>query len=93
MGVQAFYALWASELFPAKYRAAAQGSMLFVVRGGAAIWSVILIGIFNKSGFHAAGVIMIILLVIALIVGAIWTPKTQGKTLEEITKERYVDNY
>jgi inositol transporter-like SP family MFS transporter len=89
LGVQAFYALWASELFPAKYRAAAQGIMFFVVRGGAAIWSFVFIGIFNQSGFHTAGVIMIVLLAIALIVGAIWTPKTQGKTLEEITKERY----
>ena len=30
-GVQAFYALWASELFHARYRAAAQGLMFFVV--------------------------------------------------------------
>lgn len=89
LGVQAFYALWASELFPAKYRAAAQGIMFFVVRGGAAIWSFVFIGIFNKSGFYTAGIIMLVLLVIALVVGAIWTPKTQGKTLEEITKERF----
>jgi hypothetical protein len=32
---------------------------------------------------------MVVLLAIALIVGAIGTPKTQGKSLKEITKERY----
>ncbi|MDR0542293.1 MAG: MFS transporter [Dysgonamonadaceae bacterium] len=88
-GVQAFYALWASELFPAKYRAAAQGVMFFIVRGVAGIWSFIFLGIFDKSGFYTSGVIMVVLLVIALIVGATGTPKTQGKTLGEITKERY----
>ncbi|MDR3219461.1 MAG: MFS transporter [Dysgonamonadaceae bacterium] len=90
-GVQAFYALWASELFPAKYRAAAQGIMFFIVRGVAGIWSFIFIGVFDKSGFYTSGVIMVILLAIVLIVGAIWTPKTQGKSLKEITKERYGD--
>ncbi|GHT42749.1 sugar transporter [Bacteroidia bacterium] len=92
LGVQAFYALWASELFPAKYRAAAQGIMFFAARSGGAVWSFIFIDIFNKSGFYTAGIIMVVLMVIALIVGAIWTPKTQGKTLEEITKERYGEN-
>ena len=38
VSVQSFYALWASELFPAKYRAAAQGIMFFVVRGLSAVW-------------------------------------------------------
>ena len=31
--VQVFYALWGSELFPAKFRAGAQGLMFFIVRG------------------------------------------------------------
>ena len=25
-------------------------------------------------------------------IGFVWAPKTQGKTLEEITRERYGDN-
>ncbi|MDR1743207.1 MAG: MFS transporter [Dysgonamonadaceae bacterium] len=91
LGVQAFYALWASELFPAKYRAAAQGIMFFIVRGGAAIWGLVFTGIYGKQGegFFLAGCIMIGLLLFALIVGTIWAPKTQGKTLQQITEERY----
>lgn len=92
-GVQAFYALWASELFPAKYRAAAQGVMFFFVRGGAAIWSFVFIYIYEHLGFTSAGYVMIGLLAVALIVGAIWAPNTQGKTLDEIGKERYGDDY
>lgn len=93
LGVQAFYALWASELFPAKYRAAAQGVMFFFVRGGAAIWSLVFTGIYEKSGFETSGYIMIAWLAIALVVGTIWAPKTQGKTLKQITEERYGKNF
>lgn len=91
VSVQAFYALWASELFPAKYRAAAQGIMFFIVRGGAAIWGLVFVNIYgpNGEGFNLAASIMIGLLVFALVVGTIWTPKTRGKTLKQITEERY----
>jgi inositol transporter-like SP family MFS transporter len=91
LGVQAFYALWASELFPAKFRAAAQGIMFFIVRSGAAIWGLVFVGIYGKNGegFNLAGYIMIGLLLFALIVGTIWAPKTRGKSLQQITKERY----
>ena len=91
VGVQAFYALWASELFPAKYRAAAQGIMFFAVRSIAAVWGFGFVNIYgeNGEGFSTAAYIMIGLLIFALIVGAIWTPKTQGKSLQQITKERY----
>ncbi|MFY7840497.1 MAG: MFS transporter [Lacibacter sp.] len=91
ISVQAFYALWASELFPAKYRAAAQGIMFFAVRSIAAVWGFGFVNIYgeNGEGFSTAAYIMIGLLVFALIVGTIWTPKTQGKSLQQITRERY----
>lgn len=94
VGVQAFYALWASELFPAKYRAGAQGVMFFVVRTIAAIWGLVFVYIYgeNGEGFDTAAYIMVGLLLVALVVGTIWTPKTRGKTLQEITEERYGDN-
>ncbi|MEI8272482.1 MAG: MFS transporter [Paludibacter sp.] len=94
VGVQAFYALWASELFPAKYRAGAQGIMFFFVRGIAGLWGLAFVNIYGKNGegFNTAAYLMIGLLLIALIIGTIWTPKTRGKTLQQITKERYGDD-
>lgn len=94
ISVQAFYALWASELFPAQYRAAAQGVMFFVVRGIAALWGFGFVYIYgeNGEGFYTAAKIMMGLLVVALIIGTIWTPKTRGKTLQQITEERYGDD-
>ena len=91
VSVQAFYALWASELFPARYRAAAQGIMFFTVRSAAAIWGFIFVYIYGASGegFSLAAYMMTGLLIIALAIGTIWAPKTKGKTLQQITEERY----
>lgn len=94
ISVQSFYALWASELFPAKYRAAAQGIMFFVVRGLSAVWGLVFVYIYgeNGEGFALSAFIMMGLLIFSLLIGTIWTPQTRGKTLEQITKERYGDN-
>ena len=91
LSVQIFYALWGSELFPAKFRAGAQGLMFFLVRGLSAVWGLVFTGIYgeNGEGFTLAAWCMIALLLVSLIIGMIGAPKTQGKSLEQITKERY----
>ena len=92
---QCFYALWGTELFPTRYRGGVQGIMFFLVRGALGIWSLVGVGAImgdisaNPAGFFPAAVIMCAVLLISLVVGVIWCPKTQGKTLDEITIERY----
>jgi inositol transporter-like SP family MFS transporter len=65
--------------------------MFFAVRSIAAVWGLGFVNIYGEDGegFSTAAYIMIGLLMFALIVGAIWTPKTQGKSLQQISKERY----
>ena len=89
--VQIFYALWGTELFPAKFRAGAQGLMFFIVRGLSAVWGLIFTYIYgeNGEGFTIAAYCMIALLLVSLIVGFIGAPKTRGKSLSQITSERY----
>ena len=91
ISVQSFYALWASELFPAKYRAAAQGVMFFIVRGLSAAWGLGFVYIYGKQGegFTRAAWVMLLLLITSLIIGTVGAPNTRGKSLEQITKERY----
>ena len=91
--VQVFYALWGSELFPAKFRAGAQGLMFFIVRGLSAVWGLVFTYIYgeNGEGFTVAAYCMVALLAISLIVGVIGAPNTRGKSLDQITKERYGD--
>ena len=92
---QIFYALWGSELFPAKFRAGAQGLMFFIVRGLSAVWGLVFTYIYgeNGEGFTIAAWCMIVLLAISLIVGFIGAPLTRGRSLESITKERYGENF
>lgn len=94
LSVQIFYALWGSELFPAKFRAGAQGLMFFIVRGLSALWGIAFTLIYgeNGEGFTIAAWCMIILLAISLIVGLIGMPNTRGKSLDQITCERYGNN-
>ena len=91
ISVQSFYALWASELFPARYRAAAQGIMFFLVRGLSAAWGLGFVYIYGEQGegFTRAAWVMLVLLVISLVIGTVFAPETRGKSLEEITRERY----
>ena len=91
---QAFYALWASELFPAKYRAAAQGVMFFIVRSLSAVWGLCFVYIYGEhgEGFTVAAYCMVALLVISLLIGTVGAPETRGKSLEQITHERYGDD-
>ena len=91
ISVQSFYALWASELFPARYRAAAQGIMFFLVRGLSAAWGLGFVYIYGEQGegFTRAAWVMLVLLVISLVIGTVFAPETRGKSLEQITRERY----
>ena len=91
ISVQIFYALWGSELFPAKFRAGAQGLMFFIVRGLSAVWGLIFTSIYGEhgEGFTVAAWCMVALLLISLVVGVIGAPDTRGKALSQITRERY----
>ena len=92
---QCFYALWGTELFPTRYRGGAQGIMFFLVRAALGIWSLVGVGAImgdistNPAGFFPAALIMCAVLVVSLVVGVAWCPDTQGKTLDQITEERY----
>ncbi len=89
IGAQAFYGLWASELFPTRYRAGAQGAMFFIVRVGVGLWSFVFPTVLARLSFKVAGVTMLVFLVIALLIGVALAPETRGKTLDEIEEERY----
>lgn len=89
--VQIFYALWGTELFPAKFRAGAQGLMFFIVRGLSALWGLVFTFIYgeNGEGFTLAAWCMIGLLLLSLVIGVIGCPNTRGKSLSQITREHY----
>lgn len=89
IGAQAFYGLWASELFATRYRAGAQGILFFAARMATGLLSFFFPTMLVTVGFVPLGLLMIGLLLVAAVVGVLFAPDTQGKTLDEIEVERY----
>ena len=69
--------------------------MFFIVRGLSAVWGLVFTFIYgeNGEGFTLAAYCMVALLVVSLVVGLIGMPNTRGRSLADITKERYGDEY
>ena len=65
--------------------------MFFIVRGLSAVWGLVFTYIYgeNGEGFTLAAYCMVVLLVISLVVGLLGMPNTRGKSLSQITRERY----
>jgi len=89
IGAQAFYGLWASELFATPYRASAQGVMFCVVRSFTGLLSYFFPTLLAITGLTGVGLLLIGLLLVALIIGAVWAPQNRGKSLRQIELERY----
>ncbi|MFU8948152.1 MFS transporter [Mycetocola zhadangensis] len=88
IGAQAFYSLWTSELFATRYRASAQGVLFFLARMAVGILSYWFPTLLVEHGVPFVGWIMLGLLAASLLIGAIWAPRTQGRSLQEIEDER-----
>lgn len=87
---QAFYSVWSPELFATPYRAGAQGIVFFVVRLASGLISLIFpVILATSNGLLKDGLILIGCLVISTLVGTVWAPRTQGKSLAQIETERY----
>jgi inositol transporter-like SP family MFS transporter len=86
-GAQSFFQLWSAELFPTLQRATAQGVTFAVVRIGLGLWS-FFVPVLTATGFTTLAWILTGFLVASGLVGLIWAPRHEGKTLEQIQLER-----
>ncbi len=89
VGAQAFYGLWTSELFATRYRASAQGVLFLAARvlvGLLSVWFPVLLA---QIGLKGLGLLILGLLAASLLIGTVWTPRTRGKSLQQIEEERY----
>lgn len=89
IGAQAFYSVWTSELFATPYRASAQGVLFFAARCAVGVLSYWFPSLLREQGVPFVGTLMIALLVVAAVVGTVFAPRTQGRSLQEIERERY----
>ena len=92
ISVQLFFALWGVELFPFTYRAASIGVMFCVVRLLSALGGLGFSSVWESQGgdFITIGsIVMFAFLAASAYIGWRIAPETRGKTLGEISEERY----
>lgn len=86
-GAQSFFQLWSAELFPTLIRSTAQGLTFAVVRIGLGLWS-FFVPVLTQTGFTELAWILTGFLVVSGVIGTIWAPRHEGKSLEQIQAER-----
>ena len=86
-GAQSFFQLWSSEMFPTMLRSTAQGVCFAIVRIGLGIFS-FFVPMLNATGFSNLAIILTGFLVISGIIGWLWAPRNEGKSLDQLEAER-----
>lgn len=86
-GAQSFFQLWSAELFPTAIRSTAQGLAFAIVRIGLGIWSFFVPWLASYD-YTTLAWILTGFLVVSGLVGWVWAPRNEGKSLEQIEAER-----
>lgn len=86
-GAQSFFQLWSAELFPTLIRSTAQGVTFAVVRIGLGLWS-FFVPVLTQTGFTRLAWILTGFLFVSGVIGTVWAPRNEGKSLDEIQAER-----
>lgn len=86
-GAQSFFQLWSAEMFPTALRSTAQGLCFAIVRIALGVFS-FFVPMLTATGFTNLAWILTGFLVISGLVGALWAPRNEGKSLEQLEAER-----
>jgi len=87
-GAQSFFQLWSSEMFPTELRSTAQGVCFAIVRVTLGVFS-FFVPMLTATGFTNLAWILTGFLVISGVIGALWAPRNEGKSLEQLEAERH----
>ncbi len=85
-GAQSFFQLWSSEMFPTLLRSTAQGVMFAIVRIALGVFS-FFVPWLTATGFTTLAWILVGFLVISGVIGFVWAPRNEGKSLEQLEAE------
>jgi len=83
---QAFYQLWSAELFPTLVRGSAQGITFAAVRIALGLWS-FFVPFLAATQFTTLVWILVAFLAVSGVIGVVWGPRNEGKSLVQIESE------
>jgi len=87
-GAQSFFQLWSAEQFPTLVRSTAQGATFAAVRIALGCWS-FFVPALTSTGFTTLAWILVGFLVASGLVGMLWAPRNEGKSLDQLETERH----
>lgn len=76
--------VWSVELFPTEIRNTFQGISWFAMRLSIGLWS-LLVPTAALGGLKGVSIVFTVCFAINIVIGLIWGPRTEGKSLEEIS--------
>jgi len=86
-GAQSFFQLWSAEMFPTMLRSTAQGLCFAIVRVALGVFS-FFVPALNATGFTTLAWILTGFLIVSGVIGLVWAPRNEGKSLEQLERER-----
>jgi inositol transporter-like SP family MFS transporter len=86
-GAQSFFQLWSAEMFPTMLRSTAQGLCFAIVRVTLGVFS-FFVPALNAAGFANLAWILTGFLMVSAIIGMLWAPRNEGKSLEQLEREQ-----
>ena len=81
--------VWSTELFPTEVRNSAQGFAWSWMRFALGVWSLIVPTLIAVIGYKAVAAVATTFFILNVIIGYLFGPKSQGKSLEEVLKDFY----
>ena len=85
-GAQSFFQLWSAEMFPTAMRTTAQGVCFAMVRIGLGIFSFLCRA--GRNRFYTPWPGYSLVSWWSGVIGWLWAPRNQGKSLEQLEAER-----
>ncbi|ADN50847.1 MFS transporter [Vulcanisaeta distributa] len=81
--------VWSTELFPTEIRNSAQGFAWSWMRFALGVWSLIVPTLIAVIGYKAIAAVATTFFILNIIIGYLYGPKSQGKSLEEVLRDFY----
>lgn len=92
LGIWVLIRMWSAEVFPTEVRTTGQAIVWGSARCFQGVWSLFVPTIVSTIGYSLVALVATVCFVASAIIGGVYGPESQGKSLETLVKEFYAKN-